>query len=352
MNETEAIAEPTLHRTARSHLEWTLSRTPPSHLGDLIHAVDGGFFHSPLGLEVGAPNGSPIYAILRSSTEEVGIAVGILHGCRFASEPRHAYFPTLPAIPAAPWRARALNTLIFTLYQHGIAEVSFDSFDAPWLPEGLLTDRKLRLEHIVHLDGGADGILDRFSAGHRRNCRRGLKAGWELRPLYGDEAREAIDLVLKSAARRADGLGRGFRPGFFAGLREEDTEISNRVARLHALSVTDGERLLGAALVGRAGEKAYYIMGGSTPEGYRAYAGAWMHFGIMNWLAGQGCRSYNLGGTPAAAARPDDPGHGLFRFKTQFGGETRRCRGIYRTLRPVHMSIHRMIGLTRRLVQR
>lgn len=345
-------ADKTPPLTKPPHLEWVLSETPPPDLTHWIEAGGGGFFHSPLGLEVGAPDGEPLFATLRAGAEGVGIAVGVLGKCRFASTPRHAYFPTLPAIRPAPWRGRALRALISALSHRGVAEVSLHSFDAGWMPAGLPPDGKLRLEHVVSLEGGADQIMGRLGSGHRRNCRRGIKAGWELRQLYGETARVALSHVLESAAQRAEVLGRGFRPGIFAGLREDAPGTAPRAASLHVLSVMDGDLLLAAALIGVARAQGYYIMGGSTAEGYRSYAGVWLHFSIMNWLAERGCSSYNLGGTPAAAADPADPGHGLYRFKTQFGGETRPCRGAHLVLRPAHMSLHRLLGFARQVLQR
>lgn len=339
-------------RGGAPRLDWVLSATPPPGLARWIEAAEGGFFHSPLGLEVGAPDGEPLYATLRTGSEGVGIAVGVMTTCRFASAPRHAYFPTLPAIRPARWRGRALRALIAALYHRGIAEVCFDSFDAGWVPQRLPSDGKDRIEHVVSLAGGADRIIDRLGSGHRRNCRRGIRGGWKLQRLYGESARAALDVVLESAAQRATVLGRGFRPAIFAGLNDDASATDPSAATLHVLSAYDGNTLLAAALVGVTRSQGYYIMGGSTPAGYQAYAGVWLHYSIMNWLAEQGCTDYNLGGTPAAAADPDDPGHGLYRFKTQFGGELRPCRSAHLVLRPAHMSLHRVIGFARGVLQR
>lgn len=346
------LSDATPPRAAPPNLEWVLSATPPPNLAHWIEAADGGFFHSPLGLEVGAPEGEPIYATLKAGTEGIGIAVGVLTTCRFASAPRHAYFPTLPAIRPARWRGKALRALISALYRRGIAEVSLQSFDAAWIPYGLPYDGKDRVEHVVALDGGDGQIMERLGSGHRRNCRRGIRAGWKLRQLYGENARAALNVVLESAAQRAEEMGRGFRPGIFAGLQDDHPDTEPRTASLHVLSVMDADTLLAAALIGVAGTQGYYIMGGSTAEGYRSYAGVWLHFSIMNWLAERGCKKYNLGGTPAAAADPGDQGHGLYRFKTQFGGETRPCRGAHLELRPTHTALHRIVGFARNVFRR
>lgn len=337
---------------ASSPPEWIMSKTPPADLARWIESAEGGFFHSPLGLSVGAPAGEPLYATLQAGAERVGIAVGVLSSCRFGSTPRHAYFPTLPALAPAYRRDRILEALIAKLYHRGMAEVSFHSFDANWIPEKFPPNGNPRLEHLVPLEGGPDQILNRLGSGHRRNCRRGIRAGWKLRQQHGEAARTTMSLVLESAAQRADELGRGFAPGIFAGLSDNGTGPELPAAEMHVHSVLEDDVLLAAGLVGVAGDHGYYIMGGSTPEGYRSYAAVWLHFSIMTWLATRGCKVYNLGGTPAAAEDPADPGHGLFRFKTQLGGETRLCRGFRLILRPAHMSLHQALGFAGRLLRR
>lgn len=339
-------------RSAPAAPAWVISETPPADLALWLESAEGGFFHSPLGLRVGAPAGEPLYATLHTGTERVGIAVGVLSSCRFNSTPRHAYFPTLPALAYAHRHDRTLEALIKMLHHRGIAEVSFHSFDARWIPERFPLNGNLRLEHLVPLEGGPDQILNRLGSSHRRNCRRGIKAGWKLRQRYGEDARDTMGLVLESAAQRADELGRGFAPGIFTGLRSDGTGPEPRAAQLHVFSATEDDLLLAAALVGVAGDQGYYIMGGSTPAGYRAYAAVWLQFSIMDWLATHGCKTYNLGGTPAAAQDPADPGHGLFRFKSQFGGETRLCQGFHLVLRPAHMSLHQLLGFAGRLLRR
>ena len=69
----------------------------PEHLA----LCGGGLFHSPLGLRVGAPEGTPLFLELHRDNELAGLAVGVLHQCRMSIKPRHLYLPTLPALREA-----------------------------------------------------------------------------------------------------------------------------------------------------------------------------------------------------------------------------------------------------------
>jgi lipid II:glycine glycyltransferase (peptidoglycan interpeptide bridge formation enzyme) len=118
---------------------------------------------------------------------------------------------------------------------------------------------------------------------------------------------------------------------------------------LETFSAWDGPTLLAAALVGWAGNRAYYVMGGATPDGDRASASVWLQWRIMSLLIERGCRQYSLGGSPAAAAAPAHAAHALYRFRTAFGADVLECRGARWEYGRAHLFTHdvarRMAGL-------
>jgi hypothetical protein len=270
-------------------------------------------------------------------------------GCRLSPRPRHVYFPAFPAIAVAPWRERALASLIDELGGLGAAEVVIDPFDTRWTPERVpYAEGAPRVEHLIAIDAGPEELMQRFGDTFRRTCRRGGREGWRLDPLSGEGARAALQQVQASAALRALGHGRAFVPAVVGALESPACRGGGAVQAFAALS---GDTLLAAALVGIAARRGYYVLGGSTPEGYRSRAAVWLHWRIMAWLGERGCRAYNLGGTPAASAHPDDPGHGLFRFKSAFGGDLVPSQGARWVPRPLHVFLHhagRRAGALRR----
>ncbi|HTO73776.1 MAG TPA: GNAT family N-acetyltransferase, partial [Gemmatimonadales bacterium] len=104
-------------------------------------------------------------------------------------------------------------------------------------------------------------------------------------------------------------------------------------------------RVLSAVLVGWSGTRAFYVLGGSTPEGYKASASAWLHWKIMQTLWPAGVRVYNLGGAAVeGAVDPTHPGHGLHRFKSGFAPREVIRRGISFEVGSLHRLGHRMMG--------
>lgn len=320
---------------------WRFSVAPPEGWGDELERVGGGFFHAPLGLKVGAPAGEALYCRLLDGETVVGVGLGVRSSCRLSSRPRHVYFPAYPAIAVAAWREQALAALIDELGRWGAAEVVIDPYDTRWMPERVpYPEGASRVEHVIAIDADPEPMMQRFGDTFRRTCRRGGREEWELRTLFGEGARRALQQVQTSAALRALEHGRAFVPAVVGAL---ETPHARGGGGVQAFGAFAGETLLAAALVGIAARRGYYVLGGSTPEGYRCRAAVWLHWRIMAWLGERGCHTYNLGGTPAAAAHPDDPGHGLYRFKSGFGGALVPSQGARWVPRPLHVFFHHTV---------
>jgi lipid II:glycine glycyltransferase (peptidoglycan interpeptide bridge formation enzyme) len=73
------------------------------------------------------------------------------------------------------------------------------------------------------------------------------------------------------------------------------------------------------------GARAYYLVGGTSAEGYRSRA-AFAAFGhVIEQLCRAGITELHLGGVPPEAEREDHADHGLYRFKRGFGAEPLMC---------------------------
>jgi len=271
----------------------------------------------------------------------VGLAVGVWRRCRLSPRRRHFYAPTLPALADASLHGDAVLAWREHLRENGAAEVILDSFDSRWDHHPLLNGERARQEYVVTLDSRVGELAPRFDETHRRHLRRGEREGWEIRLLQGDEASAALEAVQYAAARRAEVRGDAFesRLPALAALKKPRSGLDASWG-VETFAAWCRDMLLAAVLVGWANHRAYYILGGSTPEGYGRSASVWLHWAVMRMLAGHGCTAYNLGGTPDSAVRPESPAHGLFRFKHGFGAEIVRCRGVRWELHPTHLRAH------------
>lgn len=308
---------------------WTIARACPSSWPQDLERCGGGYFHSPAGLLAGAPSGDPLFLQLWEVDRVVGVGVAVRRSTRWGLDTPRVYLPSVPAVSAHVGSERISDDLLALLAADGSA-VTMDSFDASRRPDlhAPLTPRMRRNEFIVALDGTAAERAARCSAHHRRHLRRGERAGWTLRLLARAEGAPLLRTVLQAAAER--GLLRG-QP-FVQGSRDVALHTVDNVVQPWGLAIYSAwaaNVALGAAVVGYANGRAYYVAGGSTPEGYEHDASIWLHWRIGTALARASFLTYNLGGVPAPASDPSHPMHGLYRFKAGFGSATVECAGMH-----------------------
>lgn len=145
-----------------------------------------------------------------------------------------------------------------------------------------------------------------LATNHRRNVQRAVRAGVELvRRADAAAAAAHAELVRASLARIA--------------ARGEDVEGAPTEAALRAYldsglatffqAVVEGE-VRSSDLVVRIGDAAYYLSGGTSPEGNKLGTAHFLMARILEQLRADGARTLNLG-------YPNGPG--LARFKEGFG---------------------------------
>ncbi len=313
--------------------QWRSRGACPQDWAAHLARLHGGFFHTPAGLRIGAPIGEPAFMTLEADSAVVGLAAGVWTSCRLSRHARHFYAPTLPALSAAVPPEVALCAWRECLEARGAADATVDSYDAGVaLADAMGPLAARRQEYVVSLTPGRAGLLDDCAETHRRHIRGGERAGWTLRALAGAEAMPALEAVRAVEAQRGWDLRRWCED--LEDLRRHDWGAT-------VFTAWNRTTLLAAALVGWSSDRAYYVAGGSTPEGYRESAAAWLHWRIMTILAESGLTTYNLGGTSAAAADPHDTSHGLYRFKRGFGATIVACRGLMWRFGPAHLALHR-----------
>lgn len=333
-----------LSRTVAGH--WVAaSSAVPQEWAQATRTVDGGFFHSPAGLGVGAPRGEPLYLRYLEADRVLGVALAVRSPCRLSGNLRHAYFPTWPAYAADVDRREADRALARTLRDLGVADVRWDSFDAGCAP--IRVPSPDRIEYVIDLTEVDKSLTWPPSSGHRRSVRRGEREGWRLEVLTGPARVTALARVMERVVERASGRGVEMTVEIPVALtrpaRTGDEGLAVHVAM-------QGDTLLAAALIGRSERRAFFLMGGATPAGYQCGGSTWLQARLTSQFAAEGLRHYNLGGAPVSAVHEGDPAHGLHRFKLGFGSKPVPCAGDRWILGPAHVRGHRLLRWASRWV--
>lgn len=326
---------------------WHFDHEPPGDWSDLVARFDTSFFHTPAGLRVGAPFGEPLYGRWHDAEGVGAIALGVATRCRLSGRSRHAYFPCPPALRPGADRATVDREFVRALRALGFAELGCDSFDAGSILRP--APRPNRWEYVVALaDVRGEGHWPP-NGNHRRTIRRGDREGWALRELAGEHAAGALHAVSATVIERATKRGLPFSADLPPAAWDPPEIRGGGSVRTRAAFHEDV--LLAAILVGSSPRHAFYVMGGATEAGYAVGASAWLHAHTMMDLAAAGLETYNLGGVPPHAHDPNDPSHGLHRFKSGFGAAIVGCKSERRTLRRGHLLGHRLLSWASRWVR-
>ncbi len=78
-------------------------------------------------------------------------------------------------------------------------------------------------------------------------------------------------------------------------------------------------RLLSVAYMLEYGDLTFYMIGASSPEGYRISASMKLFWDMARLYSDKGFRYLHLGGVPGAALAEQHQEHGVYRFKQGFG---------------------------------
>jgi lipid II:glycine glycyltransferase (peptidoglycan interpeptide bridge formation enzyme) len=216
-------------------------------------------------------------------------------------------------------------------------DVAFVRFDLPWGAEGrepppLAHSGPLRRPgvevqpaHTVILDLGRSDAELLAAMHHKTRYNVGLaeRRGVEVVGST-DPADLATWYAIKVDNDRRDGIvthSRRYFEALMATARERGPELRLLLARVEG-------RTVGGVIVSFCGKAARYLHGASADEMRHtmfSYALQWRAIRLAREL---GCTSYDLYGIP-----PDDdpahPMHGLYRFKTGFGGTVVHRLGCY-----------------------
>ncbi|MBN1838349.1 MAG: peptidoglycan bridge formation glycyltransferase FemA/FemB family protein [Spirochaetales bacterium] len=271
-----------------------------------------------------------------------------------------AYVPQGPDLPL-PWseQGRFLESLSRLLQPHLPRSCVFLRYDLPWEtpyaaerePEGQ-TDprpdppiRELRMNFgtsdwnlrkaptdllppdtvIVELDGDEDRLLARMTATARYNVRMSARRGVSVRSASAAEL--PVWYRLYAATTRRQGIER--HPlAYFRTLLDLARAPEGGTTDIRLLLARVGDSVAAGMLLALQGRRAMYLFGASSVRNRAVAPSHRLQWRAMKLARERGCTSYDLFGIPPSR-NPSHPMHGLFRFKTGFGGRVLHRRGCW-----------------------
>lgn len=254
---------------------------------------------------------------------------------------RLAYVPHGPVIPEPPQAADVLVRLGEALAPLLPASTMLIRWDPPWCAGG---GTNPALEHpqlkkgpdiqpastvVISLGGAEEELLAAMKAKTRYNIRLSLKKG--VRVSEGGEAELAAWYELYRETARRDRISlhsfEYYRQLFAAGAAAAGAEKAGG-PRLLLLLAHAGEELLAGIIVALHRDTATYLYGASSNRGRNMMPNYALQWRALQLAREAGCRSYDLFGIPPRSD-PGHPMHGLYRFKTGFGGRILHRYGCY-----------------------
>jgi lipid II:glycine glycyltransferase (peptidoglycan interpeptide bridge formation enzyme) len=185
-----------------------------------------------------------------------------------------------------------------------------------------------RIEFVIDLKKTDEEVFSGFSTHHRRKVKKAKKHTMDLYEASSmDALREFRKLQVMSRDRR---LEKGEDIGILDDAYYEilgQNYFANRLGRVFIMR-SEG-RPLSAAFVSIFGQKALYMYGGSSDEGFKKDAPVLLFQHIFRRCRELGCVEFNLGGVPAESVNKGAPSFGLYRFKSGFGGHQVACTNGY-----------------------
>lgn len=168
---------------------------------------------------------------------------------------------------------------------------------------------------VVDIAGSESGILERMKPKTRYNIGLAQRKGVTIHEVNADSLHDFHTLYCQTARRN------GFKPcGYthFAAMFQCLASSPDRSELLFLLA-RHGRDILAGAIVGISGKAANFLYGASSNTKRNFMAPSLMHWTAMLHARERGCVTYEMGAVSPGLDNTS-PFHGLYRFKTGFGG--------------------------------
>ncbi|MCA8941282.1 MAG: GNAT family N-acetyltransferase [Planctomycetes bacterium] len=271
---------------------------------------------------------TPRYLTLRvdGETDAVGVAYLSRSRLRFWRAPA-ARLDVLPTCVDATPRTTAderAAAIVELARREGWGSLAIESLGGPTPPPDLarlgFTVRD-RFEFTIDLEPDDETRWQAIKSSHRRKIRKAEKSGVQVQD--ADDPAACLHQLQTFTAERRRAQGESMDCPPLARYRLLCDTLGDDGTTL--VGLIDGQ-VVSAMLVARRGRHTYYLNGGTNDAGLAANAASSVFWEATRKLHADGAATLNLGGTPADAADPGSPAHGLYRFKLGWGTTPAACR--------------------------
>jgi hypothetical protein len=288
----------------------------------------GNVFHSHAwGEACGTLDGEVLFLRLTRGAHPIGVAVASAQRTRWRPLARWRDVLTLntpPALAPDVPRRDALSAIENFARRRGFGVLRVSSYADPRPSEAAVPDASRvriqpRLEFRVPLGPDVPATLARMRAGHRRNIRKAAEMGFAFSENTSLEGALALHGLQEQTFHRRRDLGNENAAAWpvESYRRTMAAYLEARAIRFFFAS-RNGVLLSGIGTL-EFGDSAYYLVGGTSAEGYTCKAVFALFGHTIERLIGQGCSELNLGGVGVEVQDEGHVDHGLYRFKAGFG---------------------------------
>ena len=326
-------------------LQVAASATPTDEWNALLEQFDSNVYHDPRWIEATLrPGADPVYFSWSDAGGECrAIAAAHLRRSGLPVIGRWNSTLNIGSTPAGVQTDSALFASVMRSLKReakrmGCRALTMEShmgYPVQGLASRIGLNPRPRLEFRIPLQDEPDDIFSRFSSHHRRKVRKAGRS--ELRVAQSDDVAALRSLQRGSQARRnarGESMHLGGDEPVINAMRKM---LATGLARLYLAELDD--EFVSGALVSWYRNRAYYVFGGSSPDGFRMNAPALVFWRMICDAKDDGLAEFNLGGVPGAAVEASSASHGLYRFKAGFGGDIVELADVDANLRPAMNAI-------------
>jgi len=297
----------------------------------------GNMFHSRAwGEACGALDGEVLYLRLVRGSHPIGMAVASTRRTRWRLLGRWRDVLTLntpPALAPDVPRQDAFSAIEDFARRRDFGVLRVGSYADPrpsdeTVPDPTRARVQPRIEFRVALGPDLPATLARMGAGHRRNIRKARELDFEFSENTSLDGALALHALQEQTFHRRRDLGNDNAAAWPV---ESYRRTMAAYLEAHAIRFFFASRR-GVPLSGigtlEFGGRAYYLVGGTSAEGYTCKAVFALFGYTIERLIGQGCSELNLGGVGVEVQDERHVDHGLYRFKAGFGSTVLTLRDV------------------------